>query len=291
MLNFIMRLFTYCLILYFGLQANVPLAHSRNRSRSLLWQAGTDLSSINNMRCLARSYDISYVQTFRFLELTRNLINTNKNMLSIKKACATDISIILYIGPTREQLRIANEPIQWLMHNYKIYQKHAFLYDLYFGSDNIILQLYDEPSNTNDVSLINSFCNSYPHHKYFLSTNSRSLHFIDKLILNCFTLIDFHSYGTSQRSPQLFAKQVISFLSKLQSTYRNYYSITLPLFRKMDSRSNKMTKRVFNYDSYFNLVSNLYIKPSFYGAYLSPNVGFMQDDLFYLYFQNYNLMR
>ncbi len=292
MIYFIMKSLTSIsiLFLFFSLQACVPLSYSRNRSRTILWQAGADFSSINKMSCLARTYDIAYIQTFRFLELTQNLNDTNIHLLSSNSLCTRDIFIILYIGPTRDQLKVSKDKTYWLMYNYKIFKKNVNLYNQFFGSNNIILQLYDEPSNATDISIINSFCKSNPNPKYFLSTNTRSLRLFDKLMLNCFILIDYHNYGTSQRYPQLFTKQVNSFLSKLQNRYTNYFSITLPLFKKLVKQTNKIENRIFDSSSHRYLIRHLKVKPSYYGAYLAPNIGFMQDNSLYLNFQNINFI-
>ena len=277
------------LFLFLSLQSCVPLSYSRERSRTILWQAGSDFSSINKMSCLARTYNIAYIQTFRFIELTENLNDANNHLLSSNLLCTKDIFLILYIGPTRNQLRVSKDKTYWLMYNYKIFKKNVNLYNQYFGSSNIILQLYDEPSNSTDISIINSFCKSNPNSQYFLSTNSRSLRLFDQLKLNCFILIDYHSYGTSQRYPQLFTKQVDSFLSKFQNRYNNYFSITLPLFKKLDKKTNRIENRIFDSSSYQYLIRHLKVKPSYYGAYLAPNIGFMQDDFLYLNFQNHIL--
>ena len=289
-MTYLKKLLICILFLYCSLQACVePVSYIRNRSRTILWQAGKDYYSIQKMRCLARQYNISHIQTFRFLELTKNLNKTEHISLSNSTSCARDVYIILYIGPTRDQLKISKDKTFWLNYNYKVYLNNVILYDQLFGLERIILQLYDEPSSLEEIEIINSFCKFNPNQKYFLSTNSRSLSFIDKLKLNCFNLIDFHSYGTSQNYPQIFTHQVNFFLSKLNARYNNLFSITIPLFIKNDKKSKKKEMRIYDPASFNYLISSLKISPSYYGAYLSPNIGFMQDTLLFSYFQNNNI--
>ena len=287
MISFFTIFFKYLILVCLSLQGYMLSPFDNRSNRTIIWQAGSNYPRIKKTRCLADKHNIDYIQTFRFIELNNSLRETIDKSTKNTDPCGVNVKIILYIGPTRKQLNSLEDISYWLTHNYQLYNKNKDMFEQIFGHNNIMLQIYDEPSNFEDIEIINSFCKLYPNHSYFLSTNKKSLQFIKYLPIKCFKLIDFHSYGTAQQYPQIFIKLINSFILAIQSDFDLDYSITVPIFNKYVKESNNFERRTVHPTTIKYLVDNYFIKPSYYGAYLSPNTGFMQDDNLYSLFEIY----
>lgn len=262
------------------------LSYSRSKV-NIIWQGGSTIPQLINTRCLAQERSFTHVQTFRFDKIAKELENNkDKSYYNNKTRCGDTVKIIMYVGPTRSQFERNTDNFLWMRDNFELYKRHKSTLERIFGVGNIILQIFDEPQTEEDILSINMFCTNYKDDTLFLSINNLGLELLKDLSLDCLDLIDYHSYKISQDNSLLFILHYVLFSFRV-----NFYgplenSVTLPLFIKHRPDSRPVL-RSFSKVTYLLMKNLLGARLSYYGAYLNPNVGFLQDEKLYKVFMSH----
>lgn len=252
-------------------------AFQKERYKSIIWQSGSSISQLKDVRCLAADLEIDYIQTFRFDRIMHEIdAISNASDKRFENKCRANIPLILFIGPTRQQLRQSDDSLYWLRANLKAFdENYPKLIDV-FG-DKFYLQVADEPKQS-DIGYITSACHQLKGRNLFLSLNKQSLQLIKHIPIDCFDLLEFHDYRSAIQRPNIFVSLLSMFNAQASGLFSNksiQLSTTVPIFIKTHTKSD-FSRRIVNQKTLDRLAS-VGIKPGYYGAFLSPNIGFLQE--------------